>query len=598
MRPPTPDPTPLPPRSALAEAVRARLGAHAFGLLVLWPLLSVVSAAWTLKENPLASNSNWLQVLGGMGAGVLFMVPEFLVAGLAALGPTALVFALIALAAGAPAPRTCSRLRRASWALEPLLLGAAASLGVSLEFPAVLLHPALAPLRSLTVAAATAVFAVAVLLLAAARGAVAGPRRGRAVLVSVLAVLGTGAFGWRVLGAPWSPPTVMAGRDSTLLFGIDSLSQADDVAPLRALISRHGGAWYERPVTPGLITNSVWSALLTARPVHDTGVFFVYQGVDWSRVPFNLVARARAEGLRTKSFFSDQFTTYVGSEAGFDEDHSGPRGWLQLASSTLKDASLLLPVILPRLPALPGSVLAPNQAGTYAFNVRREVAELIAGRDGGSRAFIAGHLDFLHQARFPNYAVLTPAERALVRAGPVLALRDSSLDWQYPAIQGDRLDLYSWKIRRVQKLVIEELERSGFLDPARGNRLVLLSDHGNRKGLTLENFGEPRFHRVLLATVGVPARDPQVPISLLDIASLVGLGDPSRPAAAPPVVEYTNALDAEWGALMASAQMRPTGVVALEPRLLQGIGGRLKAVAPYTEPSQYQPVASRPAGLQ
>jgi hypothetical protein len=108
----------------------------------------------------------------------------------------------------------------------------------------------------------------------------------------------------------------VAGRGATVVVALDSVSQLMDLSPLRDFSRDHGGAYYEHAVSPGLMTNSTWTAVLMHRPVHDTGVLLTFQSPDWSRSRYNMLDAARRQGYETWSYFSDQSTAYVGSLAG------------------------------------------------------------------------------------------------------------------------------------------------------------------------------------------------------------------------------------------------------------------------------------------
>ncbi len=309
---------------------------------------------------------------------------------------------------------------------------------------------------------------------------------------------------------------------------------------------------------------------------------------DWSKVPYDLVREARRAGFTTYSYFSDQLTTYVGTEAGFDVNRSGPMGWLQLATATLKNDSVFLPVALPRLPPLPGARTPRNQSGTFGFDVAAELDDILTTTAPGRRAFSAGHLDYLHQPLFPKLDDLTAAERRTVLRSPVSSAQDFSVDWQYPEIPGDALGLYRWKIQHIQKVVADAATRTGYLDPSRKNRLVLFSDHGNRKNLTEQNFANPSYWNVLCATFGVPPRDPQEPISLLDLPEMLGFPDAKRPGPAPPAVQFAG-INAKESAQLSSAYFLLDGRIIANPRVMAGIGKRIKEYRPFSAPGVYFP---------
>ena len=245
-----------------------------------------------------------------------------------------------------------------------------------------------------------------------------------------------------------------------------------------------------------------------------------------------------------------------------------PRPWHQIATSIVKDASVLLPIITSR---------STNQPGTFAYDVTRGIAAMLAAPDA-RRQFVIGHIEYLHQPTFPRWSQLTAGERRLVLDSPVSALRDSSLDWQMPSSAALRLPLNEWKLRHLQLAVRDAIAHGGFLDPARRNRLVLVSDHGVRRDLTPLNFGQPRYYEVLFATFGVPPRDPSVPISTLDIGPMLGFHDPQRPDVAPPIVEYTNATAEQFH--RHAATLRLDGTIAFAPGFFEEVGRGLRGYDP------------------
>ncbi len=553
---------------------RRRLLPHAAAVFVLWPIASILSSARLLFEHPVGAGVPAGALLAGSAIGALWMAPEWLLVGICAFLLSVLLFSGISAALPFPAVE-----RRRGTIAEPLLAAVAGVSGVALEYPAVLRHPALIPLRSLSVAAASGILVGFALAFGFALGWRQRGRRGALLTTAAAALLVL--LGWRASRPPATPKSERAGRGQTVLFGIDSLSQTDDVSILREGVRRLGGVWYERPVPPGLLTNSVWPAIVMDRPVSETGVFLVFQTPDWDGASFNVVRRARELGCRTYAMFSSRITFYLGSEAGFEVDLSGPRGWLHYATSFVKDGSAFLPIVLPHLREIPGAITPANQTGTFSYDLRREVHSVLTAGARSPCAFIAEHLDYLHQTAYPRYSELTSTERAAVREARAREIRDVSLDWQPPVVTADPLSVEKWKLRRLQTVVLEEIERSGFLAPEKSNRLILFSDHGSRRRLNEGNFGDPRYHRVVFATFGVAPRDPNEPMSLLDIPEMIGLADESRPGRADPVVEYANATGDEWKALMKSARLYVNGRVSLDPAIVRRIGERLQGFRPY-----------------
>ena len=559
--------------------LRRRILPHAAAVFFFWPVASVFFAGMSLKEQPLTEDAPWKVVWLGTSLGMLRMAPEFIACGCVVLIISAALFATLrSLGDASTTPSAISVFSEALVAMFALFCG------LTLEYPSLLRHPLLLPLRALSTRAAILTLLPVLLLLAA----FLSRRRARPRAATFLVVILLAGLGWGLGFRGGIVPLRRARPGTTVVLGVDSLSQLEDLTVLRSTTKRLSGTWYERPVTPGLLTNAVWPAILMHRTIHETGTYLIYQAVDWSRSPFNLVHEASKSGCRTTSHFSDQFTTYVGSTAGFVEDRSGPKGWMQLATAVVKDASVFLPVVLRIIPRIPGSRTPANQSGTYAFDLRREIRSILtSGSRSGSCTFAAGHLDYLHQPLYPRFSELTRQERAVVLGAPVDSLQDLSLDWQFPTVPQDALGVYEWKLRRIQVLLKEEIELTDFLDPGKRNRLIIFSDHGNRMGLSEENFHEPRYHRVVLATFGVDARDSNRPISLLDIPNLLGFEDPDRPGPADPVVEYANGTPGEWTYLMGTAKLESDGDVILDSRIVRGIGLRLRGYRPYAPtPSQ------------
>lgn len=532
-----------------------------------------------LREHPLTAKMEFGFAVAGLAAGTLHMIPEFAGAGLLLFVTSVVVFGLLGRLSQSRAP----------WAarlFEPLLLWSALSLGIAFEFPALLRYPLLKILRDLHARHAYVVLAVAMLAIVVVLGALLARLRG-ALLYGATAALLVMA-GWAVTFVPAGDYSRQAGANSVVMLGIDSLSLADDLTPLHQLSWEQGGVFFDKAVTPGLLTNGVWPAIIMHRPVSQTGVLLTYQLPDWSRSPFNLVSEAKRQGFETWSYFSDQFTTHVGTLGGFDRDRSGPVGWLQMATFSVKDGSVLLPVLLPRLPKIPLARTPPNQASTYAYDLRAEIREMLTAGGGSRPAFVAGHSDYLHQAAYPRFSDLTDEEASAVLAGTVNSLQDWSLHWQYPEAPGEPLKLYDWKVRRIQQVFAEELAATAFLDPAKKNRLALFSDHGNRSGLNNDNFGQPQYYNVPLLVFGVPARDPQAPVSLVDVSTLLGFIDESQPAATPAVVEYANLADEqEWQRAIVTAKREWDGRLIFDPEIISKWQGMLMAYRPYGAPTGY-----------
>lgn len=551
--------------------------------LFVWPLITALCAASTVRQTSLFVPVPTRMLLLGCAVVVVRMWREFLVTGLLLAAVTALA-SRVARSGPVPDGRArhfCLGLVEAAFSASSL------GLGVCLVLPAALNHPA-SPLRGSSVLVATLATAgvamgLALVLRVVSFGSI---RTGRALgVAAALAMLGA------VLARDAPGDLSRAYPRTRVLLGLDSISQEDEVEPLRRFTSDRGGTWYEHPVTPALLTNAVWTAILTGRAASETGVYFVFQSPDWARFPDNLVARANEAGCRTISFFSDQFTTHVGSDAPFLEDRSGPRGWMQVGSAAVKDASVFLPIVLPHLPQLPGATPA-NQSGTYAYSLRRELSEILASGSMDSPTLAIAHLDYLHQPRFPGYAELSPAERRRVLGAAVRTLVDRSMDWQHvDSEERQPVALFRHKLAVLQRTLREIVDGTRFL-ATEGNALVVISDHGLRAGIDERTFGSPRYHRVLLATFGIQARDRDTPISLRDIGALLGLAH-SPPAS--PEVAFVAVDSRDWEALRPGARLLRNGSVRLDPEVLSGIGRRLVTFVPFTDGREYRATPTAPA---
>lgn len=559
----------------------------AVSFLLVWPAFSVWNAGPVLAASGVAGGMKPGALRWGSLVAALAMWREGLVVAVLLAG----VSAAAGLAAGLRVPGSRRGAAVAGW-LTASAASAALLCGASLELPAALHHPALRQAWGAPVWAVEAGLASLLVVTAAVSGWLA--RMPGAVLrhAAVLGALVAG--GWALARHLPDGGALRAPAGARIVLGLDSISHLDAVEPLRALTAEKGGTWYRRAVTPGLITNSVWWSIVTGEPPDRTGVFFVFQTPAPDRLPENLVSRARAAGLRSCAFFSDQLTMQLGADVRFDENHSGPRGWLQITTAAVKDASWFLPLLLPHLPPIPGAATPANQGHTYTFSLRRELAEVLTCGGGPGGSLTLAHLDYLHQARYPGLSQLTAEERARVRRAPVSGVVDRSLDWQYPATPGEPLQVYSWKLADLQASLREVVESTGVLDPALHDQLVILSDHGPRTGLTAANFGTERYFGVIFATFGIPPRDPDAPISLLDAGALLGLG---APGASPrePVVEYVEAEPSEWRELTGASAPLLDGRVSLPRPALVRMGERLAAFRPYTEPRGYSVSPAVPA---
>ncbi|HYH00442.1 MAG TPA: hypothetical protein VD837_15015 [Terriglobales bacterium] len=539
---------------------------------MIWPLSAVLAGGMNLMEYPATKEVPFWIAFPGVAVGVLHLIPEFLVSAAILFVVSAAVFVVF----------SWSDTHSASVRLlQPAIAYISLTLGVAFEFPAVLTNAVFAPLRHVTllwayVLLCSLLVAVGVLI------HVTSSRR-----VSVLRAVVPGMIlvtcGWLLTQVPVFGSGRQVNRGSTVVLGIDSLGSHMDLGTLRKFSRENGGAFYERAITPGLLTNAVWTAIIMHRPVRETGVMLTFQSPDWSRSPFQLVKEAENRGFQTWSFFTDQITSYVGSVAGFDHDQSGHMGWLREATCAAKNGSILLPFIVSRLPRIPFAGTPSNQAGTYAFDLRAVVRDILSSHEGPQPVFAVAHLGYLHDEVYPRFADLSPIYRYLVLGARVDSLRDFSAEWQQLRVAGDPIGLNAWKLENVQAVVVDEIRRSGFLDPVNHNKLVLLSDHGPRWRLTNDNFDKGAYHEVPLITFGLPVRDLREPISLLDIPSLIGFEDPTRTGPAEPAVEYVNLESVEeFKTAILEAKWLGDGRIEVHPDLPKKYLGLLKIYRPAT----------------
>lgn len=316
---------------------RRRLPIYVAAVFFLWPAISclvAVSAALNTPYYSLSAGQAALVALGGM----VVMAPDILVAGVIGLAVILTLFSL--LASLGLIVRTNYRI---SLALEPAVIFGSILLGASFYYPSVLSHPIFSFLRVLPVWVLTLLLAFIVVVCSAR---LASP--GRRISVVAIILLFAAIAPLPAICRNQMVPTIPAVPPVVLL-GIDSVSQIDDLSHIENWTRNNGGAWYTRAVSPGLLTNPVWSSILFLKPVREHGVFHTFQSYPNPSVG-SLVDAAKRQGYYTISAFSDQLTEWPGSDCDFDSDLSGPVGWRQLATNIFENASILLPLIKPILP--------------------------------------------------------------------------------------------------------------------------------------------------------------------------------------------------------------------------------------------------------
>jgi hypothetical protein len=274
--------------------------------------------------------------------------------------------------------------RRISLLKEPAILFVAMILGVSLYYPTVLSQPIFSIFGILPVWALTLMLALTVTVWIA-RLASPGHRICVVAIILAFAVCAPLPTIYRNSvkpKIPLEPPIV--------LLGIDSISTSDDLSHLKSWTQGNGGAWYTKAVSPGLLTNAVWSSILLMKPVREHGVFHTFQSSP-NGSGNSLIDEAGKQGYYTASFFSDQLTCWVGSDFAFDQDFSGPIGWRQLASTIFENSSIMLPLIKSVFPKLPFSSVPPNHAGSYTYSIERELDEILSLPSIKKASLAVGH---------------------------------------------------------------------------------------------------------------------------------------------------------------------------------------------------------------
>jgi hypothetical protein len=526
-----------------------RLSAHVVFATLIWPALTVLGTTITLINQPYFSVDDSVAFKAAV-AGLALSLPEMVLAGIIVFGASGFIFSRFG-----PDVRS-RRFGFARLGVEPLLAFTALLAGIAISYPAALSGSLLVPLSRLPV------LAVIVLLMGVAGvGGLLAARSGKRLHLATTLI---------VLGILSPVPMMMRARlesfighpSDVVLLGLDSLSHHDDIATLKSWTNARRGTWYEYAVAPGLLTNAVWSSILTMKPVSVHHVFHTFEPL---AIPSAFLSAARAKGYHTVAVFPDQLTCAVGSRSGFDEDRSGPVGWRQLLLPIVANNSFLLPIVRPVFPRVWPMDTPANQAGTFTYDVRREIRAILRSGSRGRRTLVAAHLTYTHLSAYPSSLDLSWAELWNVARAPARLVQDRSFDWQDVDRPTDPIQLQLWKLSFLQRTIRDEIESAGHLE--NGRELIIFSDHGHRRGLSIGTFQDERYHRVLLATFGRPARCPRNPISLIDIGALLGLSE-SR---AEPVVEFVLAPLNLWPALMKSAQFQWAGDVVLDSALLAEI---------------------------
>jgi hypothetical protein len=538
-----------------------RLSAHAAFAVIVWPVLTLMGTIVTLMDMPYYSVDHILATKASL-VGLFLSLPDMVLAGVMFFGISGFIFSRL----GPDARARAFGFGRLG--VEPLLAFTAVVAGISVSYPAVLAGPLFRPLSAVPAAGV-----VVLLMFPVTVGALLAARPGKRIRLAVT-LLALGALSPVPLKLRSALERFTGHPSDVVVLGLDSVSHHDDIRRLKTWVDDRRGTWYEYPVAPGLLTNPVWSSILTMTPVNTHHVFHTFERLEAASA---LLTAARAKGYHTVAIFPDQLTCAVGSQAGFDEDRSGPVGWRQVLLPAFSNNSFLLPIVKPLLPRVRPMASAPNQAGTFTYDVRREVRGILRAGLPGRRALVAAHLTYTHLPAYPSSFDLSWTELLGVARAPAGAISDRSFDWQDVDHPTDPLQLQRWKLDYLQQVIQTEVDSARYLE--NGRELVIFSDHGHRRGLSEHNFNDERYHRVLLATFGRPARCPHQPISLIDIGSLLGLSD----RRAEPIVEFTIAPLEIWPLLMKTARLQWSGDVELDAGLLAQVFAGLQRHRPWPD---------------
>jgi hypothetical protein len=548
--------------------IKKRLIVYCFTFFLLWPAISLLAAGIDPKKAKAISVPISVAFLAATG-GTMVLMPDFIFVGIILMIPCLIFFSVM------DARNMLEPLKkRFSLALEPILMFMSCFFALSLYYPAILHYPFLLPIYPLPVWLATIIIGVTVLV-ASALYAAKGKRFrvALAILVSGLLLVSFCEF----YNSYTNRTRSLKKGSGIVLLGIDSVSYSDNLSIIFNWAKLHQGKIYQQAIPPGLLTTSVWTSLITMQPVVRHKIFHAFQS-GYPKDGVTMVEAAREAGYRTISYFPDQFSCWIASETDFDEHHDGPTGWRQIATSSVENTSILLPLIRPLLPEIPFSSVPKNHIGTYNYDLGRELEEIFSQ---GEKTFVASHNTYLHAKRYPKYSELSQDERVKVLKTPVAEVDDQTLDWQYTHSINDPLHLRKWKIAHVQRIIVASLEKTEFL--RHGGRLVIFSDHGNRDGLNDSNFTDPKYHHVLFITFALPVySDLDKPVSLMDIPAILGLQKYSK---SPAVVEFTLSRPDEWIKLIKSVQLRWDGTVHPDKNLLADIFKRLKTYELPQEPT-------------
>ena len=99
--------------------------------------------------------------------------------------------------------------------------------------------------------------------------------------------------------------------------------------------------------------------------------------------------------------------------------------------------------------------------------------------------------------------------------------------------------------------------------------------------MSYDNFGDERYHHVVLATFGLSPSCPKDPISLIDIGRLLGFSD----VRAEPTLEFAAPEPGTWPVFLKKNKLRWSGQVDVLEELLAPVFATLRRHEPWPKPA-------------
>jgi hypothetical protein len=262
-----------------------------------------------------------------------------------------------------------------------------------------------------------------------------------------------------------------------------------------------------------------------------------------------------------------------------------------MATAWLKDAGVVMPLLLPLLPEAPLSATPRNQVDTFTYDLEADLLRIVGA--AGRRTLVAAHVTFLHENRYPSFREMTPEERARVLAAPAARVFDDSFNWRHEDAPDAPVPLRRAKWARLQAALVSAVRAAGLADPSNRNVLVVFADHGPRFGLSSSTFRERRFWHVPLLAWGdrssLPAGEPVSLAEIPRIAGLSGAGDARRTVS----VVFADVTLADWKEMEGRVRLRWDGTTELPADVVARIVRGAELFAP--GPGDFPPARELPA---